>query len=162
MQYRTFERIGVPVSTLGYGTMRLPVLDGDDTIAEGSLKQLHDKIAERPGADIYPCAMPVIDEVHGVELPLRDNYPPDFSGELTVECTDQDGNPASFALPVNLKVYPPKKETAETVSGETAGKEKMSLLVPALAGVCGLLLILLIAQGVVLRRRLRRMEEEKL
>ncbi len=58
-------------------------LDGDDTIAEGSLKQLHDKIAERPGADIYPCAMPVIDEVHGVELPLRDNYPPDFSGELT-------------------------------------------------------------------------------
>ena len=31
MQYRTFERIGVPVSTLGYGTMRLPVLDGDDT-----------------------------------------------------------------------------------------------------------------------------------
>ena len=86
----------------------------------------------------------------------------DFSGELTVECTDQDGNPASFALPVNLKVYPPKKETAETVSGETAGKEKMSLLVPALAGVCGLLLILLIAQGVVLRRRLRRMEEEKL
>jgi len=30
MQYRTFEKLGVPVSTLGYGTMRLPVLDGDD------------------------------------------------------------------------------------------------------------------------------------
>ena len=58
-------------------------LDGDDTIAEGSLQRLHDKIAERPGADIYPCAMPVADEVHGGELPLRDNYPADFSGELT-------------------------------------------------------------------------------
>lgn len=57
-------------------------LDGDDTIAEGSLLRLHDKIAERPGADIYPCAMPVIDEVHGGKASLRDNYPPDFSGEL--------------------------------------------------------------------------------
>lgn len=58
-------------------------LDGDDTIADGSLQRLHDRIAERPGADIYPCAMPVIDEVHGGELPPRDNYPSDFSGELT-------------------------------------------------------------------------------
>ena len=57
-------------------------LDGDDTIAEGSLQEIHDKIAERPGADIYPCAMPVIDEVHGGNAPLRDNYPADFNGEL--------------------------------------------------------------------------------
>ena len=61
----------------------LVFLDGDDTIADDSLQQLHDKIAERPGADIYPCAMPVIDEVHGGSMPLRDNYPADFSGELT-------------------------------------------------------------------------------
>ena len=58
-------------------------LDGDDTIAEGSLQTIHDKIAARPGADIYPCAMPVIDEVHGGMLPLRDNYAADFEGELT-------------------------------------------------------------------------------
>ena len=58
-------------------------LDGDDTIADGSLQRLHDKIAARPGADIYPCAMPVIDEVHGGEAPLRDNYPAGFSDELT-------------------------------------------------------------------------------
>ena len=57
-------------------------LDGDDMIAEGSLQEIHDKIAERPGADIYPCAMPVIDEVHGGNAPLRDNYPADFNGEL--------------------------------------------------------------------------------
>ena len=58
-------------------------LDGDDTIADGALRVIHDKIAARPGADIYPCAMPVVDEVHGGEAPLRDNYPADFSDELT-------------------------------------------------------------------------------
>ena len=58
-------------------------LDGDDTIADNSLQQIHNKIVERPGADIYPCAMPVIDEVHGGEPPLRDNYPADFTDELT-------------------------------------------------------------------------------
>ncbi len=58
-------------------------LDGDDTIAKGSLQRLHDKIAARPGADIYPCAMQVINEIDGRELPLRDNYPQDFSSELT-------------------------------------------------------------------------------
>lgn len=58
-------------------------LDGDDTITEGCLQRLHDQIAERPGADIYPCAMRVFNEVTGRDEPLRDNYPPDFSGELT-------------------------------------------------------------------------------
>lgn len=58
-------------------------LDGDDTIAEGSLQRLHDKIAERPGADIYPCAMIVRNETTGKDEPTRDNYPSDFNGELT-------------------------------------------------------------------------------
>ena len=58
-------------------------LDGDDTIAEGCLQRLHDKIAARPGADIYPCAMRVFNEVTGKDEPQRDNYPADFSGELT-------------------------------------------------------------------------------
>ena len=58
-------------------------LDGDDTIAEGCLGRLHDKIAARPGADIYPCAMRVLNEVTGAEEPLRDNYAPGFGGELT-------------------------------------------------------------------------------
>ena len=73
------RNIGIDMATGKY----VIFLDGDDTIAVGSLQRLHDRIAERPGADIYPCAMPVIDEVHGEELPLRDNYPSDFSGELT-------------------------------------------------------------------------------
>lgn len=58
-------------------------LDGDDTIEEGSLQRLHDKIAERPGADIYPCAMIVKNETTGKDDPTRDNYAADFHGELT-------------------------------------------------------------------------------
>ena len=58
-------------------------LDGDDTIAEGSLQRLHDKIAERPGADIYPCAIRVHNDMTGKDEELRDNYPKDFSDELT-------------------------------------------------------------------------------
>ncbi|MBQ6472904.1 MAG: glycosyltransferase family 2 protein [Victivallales bacterium] len=58
-------------------------LDGDDTITEDSLRKLHDRIAERPGADLYPCAMIVHNEVTGQNEPTRDNYPPDFCGELT-------------------------------------------------------------------------------
>ena len=40
-------------------------LDGDDTITEGSLQRLHDKILERPGADLYPCAIQVHNDMTG-------------------------------------------------------------------------------------------------
>ena len=58
-------------------------LDGDDSIVEGSLQRLHDKIAERPGADLYPCAIRVHNDMTGKDEELRDNYPPDFNGEVT-------------------------------------------------------------------------------
>ncbi len=58
-------------------------LDGDDTIVEGSLQRLNDKIAERPGADLYPCAIQVHNDITGKDEELRDNYPQDFNGELT-------------------------------------------------------------------------------
>ena len=58
-------------------------VDGDDTIAPNSLRRIHDRIAARPGADIYPCAMVVRNEVLGRDEPLRDNYPADFDRELT-------------------------------------------------------------------------------
>lgn len=57
-------------------------LDGDDTIAEGSLQRIHDKIAARPGADLYPCAIVVHNELTGRNDEIRDNYPADFSDEL--------------------------------------------------------------------------------
>ena len=58
-------------------------LDGDDTIAEGSLQRIYDKMAERPGADLYPCAIIVRNELTGKDEELRDNYPDGFSDELT-------------------------------------------------------------------------------
>lgn len=58
-------------------------LDSDDLLAEGSLQRLHDKIEERPGADLYPCALLVHNEITGKNEELRDNYPAEFKGELT-------------------------------------------------------------------------------
>lgn len=57
-------------------------LDGDDTITDGSLQRLHDKIAARPGADLYPCAIQVHNDITGKDEELRDNYPADFNDEL--------------------------------------------------------------------------------
>ena len=63
-------------------------LDGDDTIAEGCLQRIHDKIAERPGADLYPCAIVVRNELTGRNDEIRDNYPEDFGDELSgIEAT---------------------------------------------------------------------------
>ncbi|MBR0197796.1 MAG: glycosyltransferase [Kiritimatiellae bacterium] len=58
-------------------------LDGDDNIEDGSLERLHDKIASQPGADLYPCAIQVFNEITGKNEELRDNYPQGFSGELS-------------------------------------------------------------------------------
>ena len=70
---------GIDMATGGY----VIFLDGDDTIVEDSLQRLHDKIAERPGADLYPCAIQVHNDMTGKDEELRDNYPQDFNGELT-------------------------------------------------------------------------------
>ena len=87
----------------------------------------------------------------------------EYTGTVTVDCTDEDGNPASLELPVNLKVDPPlKKDTEKDAEEENEKKEKTSPLTLALAGGCGLLLILLLLQGIILRRKLRRLEEDKL
>ena len=58
-------------------------LDGDDTLAPGTLRLVRDAIAARPGADLYPCAVRVRDELAGRDEELRDNYPPDAPAELT-------------------------------------------------------------------------------
>lgn len=58
-------------------------LDGDDTIAEGSLDRIAKAIRARPGADMYPCAIVVVNELTGRSDEVRDNYPKGFTGELT-------------------------------------------------------------------------------
>ena len=57
-------------------------LDGDDTIARESLARLAEMIRARPGADLYPCAIVVRNELTGRDEEIRDNYPDD-AGELT-------------------------------------------------------------------------------
>ena len=62
-------------------------LDGDDTIAEGSLARIAEKIAAAPGADLYPCAIVAYNEMTG-DRELRDNYAADSPAEMTgVEAT---------------------------------------------------------------------------
>ena len=87
----------------------------------------------------------------------------DFSGTLTVECTDEDGNPASFDLPLSLTVEKPvMKETEQAADGQKEKKEKTSSLTVALGIGCGVLLVLLLLQGMILRRKIHRLEEDKL
>ena len=62
-------------------------LDGDDTIADGCLEHIHEKICANPGADLYPCAIVANDEING-KSELRDNYRQDAPAEMTgVEAT---------------------------------------------------------------------------
>jgi glycosyltransferase involved in cell wall biosynthesis len=58
-------------------------LDGDDSISEGALQRLHDKIEVHPGADLYPCAIQVFNENTGKNEELRDNYPLDSPPVMT-------------------------------------------------------------------------------
>ena len=55
-------------------------LDGDDTIAEGSLARIAEKIKARPGADLYPCVVVAYEEDSGKKQ-IRENYPPESSPE---------------------------------------------------------------------------------
>lgn len=57
-------------------------LDGDDTIAEGSLERIYEKICATPGADLYPCAIVANNEITG-KREIRDNYRPDAPKELS-------------------------------------------------------------------------------
>jgi glycosyltransferase involved in cell wall biosynthesis len=62
-------------------------LDGDDTIAEGCLERLHEKICANPGADLYPCVIIAYNESTG-DKEFRDNYRDDTTKEMTgVEAT---------------------------------------------------------------------------
>ena len=63
------RNIGIDMATGEY----IIFLDGDDTLVEGSLQRLHDKIAARPGADLYPCAVQVLDAKTEKITEIRDN-----------------------------------------------------------------------------------------
>ncbi len=63
-------------------------LDGDDTIADGCLERLHEKISANPGADQYPCVIVTRNEIDNSPDEIRDNYRMDAPAEMTgVEAT---------------------------------------------------------------------------
>ena len=84
----------------------------------------------------------------------------DFSGTLEVEATDNDGNPTGLSLPIALTVEEPVVQTQ--VVAPTQKEDEAPYLVYGLAGGCALLLVVCILQGAVLRRKIRRLEEEGL
>ncbi len=85
----------------------------------------------------------------------------EFDGTIAIETMDNDRNPASFSLPVHLTVEKPvKKET--TVNQTDPIKEGTSLLTYALAGGCGVLLLILILQSILLRKKIHSLEEDRL
>ncbi|GEM_PF-539083 len=85
----------------------------------------------------------------------------DFTGTLTVEAGDPDGNQVSQTLPVHLTVEEPPQPAAANNDARIQA-EKPPLLIWGLAGGSGLLLLLLLVQGVLLRRKIHRLEEDRL
>ena len=83
----------------------------------------------------------------------------EFTGTLDVAGTDRDGNAVAFSLPVALDVEPPAPVIPADAPPEEA---KPPLLLYLLAGGCAALLILCVVQSVVLRGKIRRLEEERL
>ena len=86
----------------------------------------------------------------------------EYAGELSVEATDSDGNPTAFSLPIRLTVEAPAVQAALTETGAAQQAEEKPLLLYGLGGGCGLLFLLLVLQGALLRRKIHRLEEEKL
>lgn len=83
----TCERSGSCSATRNIGTEMAQgdyviFLDGDDSITENSLQRLHQAISERPGADLYPCAIKAYIEESG-ESEIRDNYTAESPKEMT-------------------------------------------------------------------------------
>ena len=85
----------------------------------------------------------------------------DFTGTLTVEATDNDGNPTSLILPISLTVEQPVTVTTQATA-PVQEEEKIPYLTYGLAGGCALLLIVCIVQGAVLRKKIRKLEEDRL
>ena len=82
------------------------------------------------------------------------------SGTVTVSGEDNDGNSVSFDLPVSLNV----EEAVKTDVLDTQGtaKQKTPVSVIVLSIVCTVLVAALIAQSILLRGKLHRLEEERL
>lgn len=89
------------------------------------------------------------------------NLEGEFTGTITVTATDNDGNPAEISLPVALSVEKPVQYDESSM--QAAQEEQTSpIILYALAAGCVVLLITCIVQGAVLRKKIRKLEEDKL
>ncbi|MBQ8972391.1 MAG: hypothetical protein IJ074_04855 [Clostridia bacterium] len=85
-----------------------------------------------------------------------------YSGALTITAEDEWGNSVEEILPIACEIQErPAEQTAETEAGESS-KGRLDTIHYALIGVCGLCIALLILQGLVLKGKLNRLEEERL
>lgn len=80
-------------------------------------------------------------------------------GTVTVSCEDAYGNQAEQILPVTLTVEPPVETNLLT---EEEAAPPPAWVIPALSVISFLLLAALITQGILLRGKLHRLEEERL
>ena len=83
-----------------------------------------------------------------------------FDGTLAITGEDNDGNTVSFDLPVSLTVEEAVK--TDVLDTQTAVKQKTPASVIVLFIVCAVLVAALIAQSILLRGKLHRLEEERL
>ena len=83
-----------------------------------------------------------------------------FDGTLTVSGEDNDGNSVSFDLPVGLNVEEAVK--TDTLTSQGTAKQKTPVSVIVLSIACAVLVAALIAQSILLRGKLHKLEEERL
>jgi len=83
-----------------------------------------------------------------------------YEGTVSVSGEDNDGNSVSFELPVSLTVE--KAVKTDVLDTQTEVKQKTPVSVIVLSIVCAVLAAALIAQSIILRGKLHKLEEERL
>jgi glycosyltransferase involved in cell wall biosynthesis len=80
-------------------------VDGDDCLAPDALPRLHDRIAERPGADLYPCALLHFVHATGKTLKSHDNYPKNLNRDMTGPEATLAQDPRTYSVMLQAVVF---------------------------------------------------------
>ena len=142
-------------------TMTLPVLNrGKVSIMDVMVTLLLPGIVERQSVLVGVIAP---GETKNAQLSVTPgkHLEGEFFGTITVTAADNDGNPAEISLPVALSVEKPIRYDASSM--QAAQEDGMNpVIIYALCAGCAVLLAVCIVQGAVLRRKIRRLEEDRL